>query len=322
MPPAPNTLHRLLELLPALQKRDGQRVDDVCADLEVSRRELQRFLELLTAARYADWSAGDLIDAWIEDERLHVHTGAMPGSVVRFTAEEQLALRLGYEFLRVRGEMPEAKRVEHLLELMYAEQAEDEEGVQRLQERIAVSPRPSIDAKLPEMIGEALRQKRCLELVYYSRGRDKTDLRVVECWELYHDRQFSYLFAWDRTRAAERTFRLDRVIQARLLNDVVTQPVRARDFPEGDAGTELRACVILRGFLERLAKEEAWSECVPVEGGLQWTPVLENPAWLLNLLLPYAHECQLVSPENLRDQLRQRLCELRTSLLMDGTHKE
>ena len=320
MPPAPNNLPRLLSLLPALANRDGQAVERVCAELELSRKELEGYLQLLSAVRYADWTAGDLIDIWIEDERLQVHIGSLPGGIVRFTAEEQLALRLGHDLLHARGESVDHGRVQELLGRMSAGDELASESARRLQASIAVSPQPSVDEALPALIGEALKEGVCLELVYYSRGRDTTSMRMVEPWELYHDRQFSYLHAWDRGSKGVRTFRLDRVIHARKLSDGVTQT--PCPIPESHSAGEAapRACVILRGFLRRLAHEESWADREELEGGTRWRPKLENPGWLLNLLLPWAHECELVEPADLRAQLLTRLEKRRRVLFADAIH--
>lgn len=88
----------------------------------------------------------------------------------------------------------------------------------------AASPGP---AGLPDMIRRALDEARCLSLTYRGATRGVLTRRVVEPRALEASHGQTYLRAFCRWRQAERLFRLDRVISARLLRERFGLPAQA-----------------------------------------------------------------------------------------------
>jgi predicted DNA-binding transcriptional regulator YafY len=72
-----------------------------------------------------------------------------------------------------------------------------------------------------EVLQEAVVRRLRVELVYEGRGRSRSE-RVVEPWGLVDKDEVWYLVAG--TDAGERTFRVDRVVSARVTDEVFARP--------------------------------------------------------------------------------------------------
>ncbi|MCC6775012.1 MAG: WYL domain-containing protein [Gemmatimonadaceae bacterium] len=69
-------------------------------------------------------------------------------------------------------------------------------------------------------VATATLQRRRLQIVYRSRGKDEVTGRTVSPQRLVHYRDNWYLDAWDELRAALRSFAIDRIQCATVLDDV------------------------------------------------------------------------------------------------------
>ena len=66
------------------------------------------------------------------------------------------------------------------------------------------------------LLSEGIRQRRLVEIEYQKEGEDSLSTRLVEPYMLERQLPNWYVHTWDRTRDAQRSFRLDRMRSARL----------------------------------------------------------------------------------------------------------
>src|SRR5207244_5568328 len=95
----------------------------------------------------------------------------------------------------------------------------------KLVSHIRVAQGPRIDAAQPiaDALQQALIDSVAVELMYRDGDAHET-VRVVEPAGLVGTRHGWYLAAWCRLREAPRAFRLDRIAQASLTQEVVSLP--------------------------------------------------------------------------------------------------
>ncbi len=125
---------------------------------------------------------------------------------------------------------PLRRRVHALLEQGDHSRAE-------LAQRIRISPvaRREVDGHIFETIASALLQRRRLNLHHYNRASDKVVERQVSPQRLLYYRDNWYLDAWCHLRKGLRSFGVDAIRQARILDQ------RARDVAEKDLDAVVRA---------------------------------------------------------------------------------
>src|SRR5262249_18282590 len=80
----------------------------------------------------------------------------------------------------------------------------------------------------------AIRTRRLVEIEYQKEGEESSSTRVVEPYVLERELPNWSVHTWDRTRDGERSFRLDRMREAKLLRDKFEpregfEPTRLRD---------------------------------------------------------------------------------------------
>jgi predicted DNA-binding transcriptional regulator YafY len=114
---------------------------------------------------------------------------------------------------------------------------------------------------------------------------------------------------WDRTRDGERSFRLDRMREAKLLDDSFElregfEPSRLRDARTAQI---LYTKAVARWALERGAR--------PLADGtaLAELPV-GSPEWLESEIFSFRGEAVVLGPEDLREHIRDRAKELAAEL--------
>ena len=160
--------------------------------------------------------------------------------------------------------------------------------------RLAVDGTPAVVAAL----GTALQTGRRLRLRYVN-AADATSERDVDPIRLITDDERSYLLGWCYRAGAERLFRLDRVLGAEVLDDLVdpghTGGARSVEFHPDPTGGLVTLHLTSRG---------RWvAESVPVEdvrnladGTFEVELRVVDQAWLRHLLLQAAGEVLVVQP--------------------------
>ncbi|MEZ5372186.1 MAG: WYL domain-containing protein [Microthrixaceae bacterium] len=153
------------------------------------------------------------------------------------------------------------------------------------------------------LLAEALEADRQVRLRYYTLGRDRAEERVVDPWLLRNEAGHWYLSAYCHRAEAPRTFRLDRVLDAEVLDS----PRRERAPESGEL--QLRPDDDAPLVELRVAEAHRWiTEAYPVEsvveggdGTLTITLAVTGEAWLSRLLLRLGPDAEvLTAPGELR----------------------
>jgi len=155
---------------------------------------------------------------------------------------------------------------------------------------------PTLTPAVAHAVGDAVARRRRLRIRYVD-ARDVTSDREVDPIRLVSEDDRSYLLAWCRASQGERLFRVDRVVEAEVLDVPAEEheaPQSAEVFVPGDGDL-----VTLH-----LASTGRWiAETAPVEavrdlpdGTFEVDLRVVQPAWLRHLLLQAGHAVLAVRP--------------------------
>jgi predicted DNA-binding transcriptional regulator YafY len=305
-PVAPERFAVLQSLLAYLLAACGEGREAVIPARELIERfsipeeELEEHLQLLNLVNFGGGCY--TVYAELQGDAVHVEKelyGDTFRAPPRLTPLEARAIRLALEFV---GPMIAADahtpldRVRRKLEETFG------------QFELKQTPARNVGSEEEQLVAtftEAIRDRRLVEIEYQKEGEQTWSKRVVEPYSLERSLPNWYVHTWDRTRDAEKSFRLDRMRSAALSDETFESREGFQPSRLGDARTVrvLYLKPVARFALERGAR--------PLRDG---TALAEMPvgsaAWLVGEILSYRGEAVVVEPEDLRSQIAARARKL------------
>lgn len=320
---AKDQVARLLALVPLIRRQGAMHVEQAAELLGVSPAQVVKDLKVLIFCGWPGWMPGDLIevdlDAFEEggDGIIKISNADYLKAPLRLSAAEASAVIVALRTLRESSDESVRASVDGALKKL--EDAVEEGAVANVHLPARQRELTAVRSDLAAAI-DAGRQVR---LTYFVPARDEQTERTVDPLALVSAQGLVYLDAWCHRAEDRRSFRLDRIVSAEVLDVPAVEhaDIPPLDVGEGifqpDDGTPL---VTLR-----LDPHARWvSEYYPVEavrelpdGGLEVDLFVSDDRWLQRLLLRLAPHGTVVRPSELTELFR---AEARATLrLYTGT---
>lgn len=291
-------LRRLLAMIPWLAANDGPRVEEVCDRFGISEGELHRDLELLSSyVGVPPYSPDQLFHVTIERGRVFAHLTPALDRPLRLTPDEAVALVVAGQAL---ADVPGAEAEGAL-----------SRAVAKLAELLGVDPAEAVEVDLgtaaaPALgtLRQALARGRRVEIEHLAVGAGERRTRVVDPWQVVHEGGTWYLVGHDHLRGEARTFRVDRILDATVLDE------RAETAPPAAPGPAFRPADDAPRVTLELDPSATWVvETYPVErvepvddGSTRVTLGIADVAFLESLLLRLGPAARVVdAPDGLRN---------------------
>ncbi len=220
-PGAADRVHRLLSLIPWLEQNhpSGADIGEVAtmygyppADLV---RDLTDVVNFVSADPYQSFL---LFEILVTEDRIRVERNDLLGKPMRMDPADLAALVAAGRAVAALLDVDELGPLERAVAKLAGARGSEAEAVQI---RLAAGDEPVL-----QVIREGIGTGHCIDIDYYSYGRDVETSRVVEPHRCLYD-GFWYLMAHCRLAEAPRVFRLDRVRRAELTDEVFQPPVRS-----------------------------------------------------------------------------------------------
>lgn len=297
-------LSRLLALLPYLRSHPGVRLAAVAAEFGISEERLRSELDLLWVCGLPGHGPGDLIDFAFEGDTVTVVEHAGVERPLRLTVDEALALVVA---LRALAETPGLTARDAVLRaLAKIEQAAGDAALPAV--RVAV--RVESEERVQPIAEQALRQGRRLHLSYLVPSRDEVTERDVDPVRILFVDGRAYLEAWCRRAEGLRTFRLDRVVSAALLDEPAQPPadLEPTDVDHGLFSPPPSAPLVTLALRPEAGWVAEYYPCEQVEvgpdGGLLVRLRASDAQWARRLVLRLGASVRVVDPPELAEQVR------------------
>jgi proteasome accessory factor C len=302
---ATDHLPRLLALVPWLLAHPGTQAADVAREFDVTETQLRNDLDLLWMCGLPGYGPGDLIDVSWHGDRVTLSNADEMARPLRLTPEEALALVAA---LRVLSEVPgiiERSAIDRALAKLEAAA-----GGAAAADRILAAPSATGDPQVVTTATDALARGRRLRLRYWVPARDEATERDVDPIRVFTTDGRAYLAGFCYRVDDLRTFRLDRVLEATVLDIPVDVPdeTRRRAFDTG---------LFTPAFDDRLVTFSLdpgarwfadYYPCETVEergdGGLVVQLRVHDDAWVRRLALGLAGLGRVIDPPELADEVR------------------
>jgi proteasome accessory factor C len=302
---ATDHLPRLLALVPWLLAHPGTHVADAAREFEVSETQLRKDLELLWMCGLPGYGPGDLIDLDWHGDRVTLSNADEMARPLRLTPEEALALIAALRVLSGVPGIVERSAIDRALAKL-----ESAAGTAAALDRVVAAPSAGADAAIVTAATDALARGRRLHLRYWVPARDEATERDVDPLRLFTTDGIAYLAGWCYRVDDLRTFRLDRVLAATVLDIEVDVPDGAR---ERALTTELFTPApddrLVTFSLDPAARWVAdYYPCDDVaergDGGLVVQLRVHDDAWVRRLALGLAGVGRVLEPVELAAEIR------------------
>lgn len=295
---ATSRVSRLLTMVPWLLNRQGIDLQRAATELGVSEEQVVEDLELLFVCGLPGHYPDDLIEASWEDGRVFVGNADTIARPLRLGRDEALALIVALRALAATPGLTEHEAIDRALAKLEAAAGDAAASA----DQVRVDLEQPVDPELAARIRTALTEQRRLHLTYTSASRDRTTERDVDPLRAISVDGRWYLQAWCHLAQGLRTFRLDRIEDAQVLDIPASPPA---ELPDGDVGPGVfRADPDDELVTLELAPGAAWvAESVPSEsveehedGTLTMILRVADPSWLQRLVWREAGEVRVVAP--------------------------
>jgi predicted DNA-binding transcriptional regulator YafY len=174
------------------------------------------------------------------------------------------------------------------------------------------APEPHRDVEEEDLVAklsEGIRELRLVELEYLKEEEQEPTTHLVEPYALERRLPHWYVHTWDRTRDAERSFRLDRMRSARITRD--SFDVRAGFEPHWLQG----ARVARVRYSPAAAPWRIERGATPLADGAALAEIsVGDPDWLVSEIFSACGDAVVVEPEDLRARVAERAVALAAEL--------
>jgi proteasome accessory factor BC len=268
--------------------------------LHIPMEELEEHLSLLNLVNFGGGCY--TVYAELRGEMVHVDKelyGETFRASPRLTPLEARAIRLALDFVG-----PSIAAEAHSAVASVRRKLEETFG----QFELPQTSEPEVASEEERLIAtftDAIHEHRLVEVEYQKDGEQTWSKRLVEPYYLERQLPHWYVHTWDRTRELERTFRLDRMRNAKLLGD------RFEPRPGFDPHEFSRARVVRILYSAEVARWEEEKGAQRRRGGSAVAELrVGSVDWLVGEILAYRGEAVVLEPEDVRAAVAARAREL------------
>jgi|CXWL01.1.fsa_nt_gi proteasome accessory factor C len=304
---------RLMTVLPRFAEHDTHRLDDLATECCVPVEQLSADLQAL-ADRFDD--PGGYVEGvavMIDGDRVSVRTDHFRRPM-RLTVAELCALELGLALLE-REHDGEATTTHPMAQLRarlatLITRLPQDAAYDGLRDGALAHP---AQARAVPRLRDALRRRRVVTLQYQKDHDDVAQSRTVRPYALRFSRGAWYLSGWCERSDGLRLFRCDRIVDVTLIDREHEVPadfspdqlmVDGKVFHAGEPSPVLTVRYST-GIARWIAERDGG--LIESDGSALRSMPLADREWAIRHVLQYGPDAQIVSPVELRDELRDRI---------------
>lgn len=306
---AGDRLVRLLGIISFLDADGAQplvSLDELAAQFDVTPAQIRKDIDQLWVTGTPGYFPDDLIDFNVDFDAgvVSLTQGRGLTPPLRLGTREGVALTAALRAMsEVLGDSLDPERAALLESALDKLSRATGEAAQALDVRLSTAS-PDVGRATAATIGRALKEGKQLRIRYVN-AADVVSERVVEPIQLRTGDAATYLVAWCLAADDERTFRMDRVLDASLLPTDATKRRPPEEFvPFAPASSSEAVRIIFdspaRWFAEQVPVEEV--EDLD-DGAFQVTLRVGDPVWLRHVLLQNSENVRSVDSRRVLDDL-------------------
>jgi proteasome accessory factor BC len=215
-PIRPERFARLVTLAGILIEaaRDGDRLElrELCETLQVSEQELRQDIDVLNVVNFGGGSY--VLYAEVQGDQIEVDPEPYGDNFARPARLLPLEAKALVAAIDLIGEhLPEGSLSSARAKIVKAL------GQDPAEEGLAITTAKGDDSEIARVVSKAIAGRRLIALDYYKENEDEFTERTVEPYKLLNGQEGWYVHAYDLDKDAPRSYRLDRIREATVLDD-------------------------------------------------------------------------------------------------------
>lgn len=288
-----NDLELLIRLLPWLVANNGASLSEVASHFEISEKHALELISQLVVTGPSQ-AGGGLVDIDFEDsESIFVSDAKALDRPVKLSEFEASSLLGGLHYLEQFPNLVDTKIVAGLIQKI-------QQALPNVDNPINVFAAPVSDA-VSSVVSEAIRSQLSIEIKYAGVTKDDLSVRVIDPVKTYSQDDFVYLKSWCRTSQAWRSFRLDRILSAKLGVDPIDIP--AQDEPLEAKREYLAAIELDKAYYGQLDQVDIVSFKEYMWHAVEVELRVYSRDWLVSMILASGGRVKAVRPPDLIEAL-------------------
>lgn len=293
---APETVGRMLALIPWLLERPGASLDEAARAFGVGRDEILDDLGTIVFCGLPGLGGGDLFDVSIVGERVLVEFVPELDAPLALSPQEALRLLLA-------GEAVSAAMGDDLPALRSA--------LDEVRRAVGIEPNVAVDLSDAGTtwitdVRRAIDGSRRVRIAYRGRSQDAPTTRTLDPWKLHVAEGAWYVQGFDDLRGEPRTFRLDRIASLEVLDERARPPASDLQPPRYSPGPEdIEIELVLPPAARWISESVLPDEIEDLEGGRRRVRFhTDAPRWVVGLVLS-APDVEVVAPPAFAEMVRE-----------------
>jgi proteasome accessory factor BC len=215
-PIRPERFARLVTLAGILIEaaRDARKLDvaDLCNALQVSEQELRADIDVLNVVNFGGGSY--VLYAEVQGDQIEIDPEPYGDNFARPARLLPLEAKALVAAIDLIGEhLPEGSLASARQKIV------DALGQDPADEGLQITTAKGDDSEIARVVSGAIAERRLLRIDYYKENEDEFTSRTVEPYKLANGQEGWYVHSWDLEKEDSRSYRLDRVRSATVLDD-------------------------------------------------------------------------------------------------------
>lgn len=283
-----------IEAISWLAQRPYVTIEEFATHFGITKRKAKEVLATLTYVG-PDQGGGGLVDISY-DEDIVVRDAQGLDRPIRFNRLEAFALLSGLAYLKTISPQDAADKIESLI-------AKIEDAIGFSVDAIDVIGN-RVNGEIVEILRQAILDNGCVEIEYTSGTGDVT-LRVIEPHLLQTVNDVVYVASWCQQANETRTFRLDRIMSAKVSSNSSTNHAKVQAQVDEALGTFV-ALVATPEALEVFREPNFVSQDILPNGRVQAVLQVGSLDWLAGQVVASAGQIEVLEPTELRSEVQKR----------------
>lgn len=303
----------ILKLIPYISKRKRASIKELSGIFSMDEKDIRNCLHTACFTGIPPYTPGDLIYCYVDGDTVELNFAEHLKAPVRLSIAEACAVLWYIDRMQSSG----------MLDNKQAKSIKDK--LSRCLQKTELLPKDFIrtvdtHSGMPEIsrkVADALNRQEVIDLRYYSSMSDEIVSRTIIPEELFFSAGIGYIWAYDLKDTRRKLFRLERILKCSISKKKTPSGYKRSekeldktfsDFPDKGNIVKIRFSPPTSEYLSFSMPSSSAEK--QKDGSVILSLNVISMKWLLNWLIPFGRDAEILEPQSARKAMREYLDEV------------